>query len=55
LRKRRIEKASHSLQNSNQSLVEIALSSGFSDQSQFTKSFKRMTGLTPAQYRNLFS
>ena len=55
LRKIRIEKASRFLQNSSQSLVEIALSNGFSDQSQFTKCFKRVTGLTPGEYRRTFS
>ena len=55
LRKVRIEKAFQFLQNPNGSLVEIALSNGFSDQSQFTKCFKRVTGLTPGEYRRTFS
>ncbi|HSE40590.1 MAG TPA: AraC family transcriptional regulator [Acidobacteriota bacterium] len=37
--------------NSNDSLSEIALRSGFADQSHLTRSFKRETGWTPAAYR----
>lgn len=54
LRKRRIEIACTLLQNPANSLVEIALASGFCDQSQFTKTFKRLTGFTPGQYRTMF-
>lgn len=31
--------------------AEIAFLTGFSDQSTFTRAFKRWTGLTPARYR----
>lgn len=53
LRKCRIEQASNMLLNSNKTLVEIALISGFADQSQFTRSFKQSTGITPAKFREL--
>jgi len=43
------------LQSSDASLAQIALESGFADQSQFTKSFKRATGLTPGEYRKLLA
>jgi len=33
-------------------LVEIALSAGFSEQSHFSRTFKRLTGLTPSEYRS---
>jgi AraC-like DNA-binding protein len=33
------------------SLSEIAFLTGFSEQSAFTRAFKRWTGVTPAQYR----
>jgi len=33
------------------SLAEVALDSGFSDQSHFTRVFKRETGMTPGVYR----
>ena len=53
LRQSRIEFASNLLLNSKKSIVEIALISGFSDQSQFTRSFKQATGTTPAKFRKL--
>jgi len=34
-----------------QSIAEIAMQTGFADQSHFTRHFKRITALTPAQYR----
>ncbi|PYS50989.1 MAG: hypothetical protein DMF68_05700 [Acidobacteria bacterium] len=36
------------------SLAEVALSCGFHDQSHFTKTFKRVMNITPAQYRTRF-
>lgn len=53
LRKCRIEFASNMLLYSKKTLVEIALLSGFSDQSQFTRSFKQHTGNTPADFRRV--
>ncbi len=55
LRKCRIELASNLLLNSNETLVEVALTCGFKDQSQFTKSFKQITGITPAKFRQMHS
>jgi len=55
LRHCRIEQATARLQSSDASLAQIALDSGFSDQSQFSKSFKRATGLTPGEYRKLLA
>ncbi len=51
VRRLRIELASGRLASSDTSLAEIALAAGFCDQSHFTKTFKRSTGLTPAEYR----
>ena len=31
--------------------MEIALAAGFCDQSHFTRTFKRLTGIAPSQYR----
>ncbi|MDD9893466.1 MAG: AraC family transcriptional regulator [Gammaproteobacteria bacterium] len=45
------EMAQNWLRNSNRSLVEITFRLGFSDQSNFSRAFKRWTGLTPSQYR----
>jgi AraC-like DNA-binding protein len=52
LRKLRIEYACRQLVASEASIVEIALAAGFCDQSHFTRTFKRCTGLAPAQYRD---
>lgn len=54
VRKIRIRKARHKMIYSDNSLVEIALDTGFSDQSHFTRSFKNITGMTPTQYRQIF-
>lgn len=35
-------------------LLEVALQTGFSDQSHFSNFFKRMIGLTPKQYQKIF-
>lgn len=36
------------------STLEAAMQTGFVDQSHFSKFFKRLIGLTPGQYRNIF-
>lgn len=43
--------ATHLLRNSEQSLVEIAFLTGFSDQSAFNRAFRRWHGVTPKDYR----
>jgi AraC family transcriptional regulator len=49
---RRVERAKQLLQeDSDLSLAELALHAGFSDQSQFTRHFKRLLGVTPGQFR----
>jgi AraC family transcriptional regulator len=47
----RIERAKSMLQNSEDSLVEIALACGFANQSHFTRVFSREVGLSPGQWR----
>ncbi|MBT8333510.1 MAG: helix-turn-helix domain-containing protein, partial [Deltaproteobacteria bacterium] len=37
----------------NMDLIEIAFLLGFSEQSTFSRSFKRWTGTSPAQYRKV--
>ena len=51
IRKLRIEKAIEYLNNSTYSLTRIAYLTGFSDQSHFTRIFKKHTGLNPSAYR----
>jgi AraC family transcriptional regulator len=50
VRAQRIEDAKQHLRTS-RPLSEIALDLGFSDQSHFTRTFRRITGMTPAAYR----
>lgn len=47
----RLESAARLLTQSDRPLCEIALQSGFSDQSQFSKAFARGLGITPGEYR----
>ena len=51
LLQRRLERAERLLKETELSLCQVALDSGFSDQSHFSRSFKQYTGLTPAEYR----
>ena len=51
VRKLRIEKAIHLIENSSSTLTEIAYITGFSDQSHFTRIFKLHTGKNPSSYR----
>jgi len=47
----RIEESKHLLANTDYSIINIAIATGFEDQSYFSKVFKKYTGLTPKQYR----
>jgi AraC-like DNA-binding protein len=51
IRKQRIEKAIEYLNSSNFSLTKIAYLTGFSDQSHFTRIFKKQTGKSPSVFR----
>jgi AraC family transcriptional regulator len=51
IRQLRIEFACRQLAESRATLLEIALASGFSDQSQFSRAFKLVMGLTPGEFR----
>jgi AraC family transcriptional regulator len=49
---RRVERARQLLQGGGDfSLAEVAASAGFSDQSQLTRHFKRLAGVTPGRFR----
>ncbi len=47
----RIEESKRLLANTDFSIIDIAIASGFDDQSYFAKVFKKYTGLTPKQFR----
>ena len=49
--RRRIERGRKLLHNPSVSVLEAAVRSGFSDQSHFTKLFRRIVGVTPSKYR----
>ena len=51
IRKLRIEKAIQLLDEPGHSLLDIAYLTGFSDQSHFTRIFKKYTGQNPSAYR----
>lgn len=47
----RIEESKRLLTNTDFSIIDIAVSVGFEDQSYFSKVFKKYTGITPKHYR----
>jgi AraC family transcriptional regulator len=49
----RLRKAAELLSTTSTPIVEIALASGFTDQSHFTKHFLRTWSITPGQFRRL--
>ncbi|MCI0416483.1 AraC family transcriptional regulator [bacterium] len=49
----RIDFARRRISQTDDSLIDIAFAAGFSNQSHFTRIFKRLTGQTPAQYRTM--
>jgi len=53
LRRRRIEAAKELLLGTGTPLTQIALECGFSSHAHFSGIFKRLTGITPSQFRRL--
>jgi hypothetical protein len=51
VRQLRVEDACRRLATLDAPIVEIALAAGFTDQSHFTRTFQRLRGLTPAEFR----
>jgi AraC-like DNA-binding protein len=54
IQKTRMEAAMHRLQETNDSIVTIALDCGYSDQSAFTRQFRQTAGLSPSEYRTAY-
>lgn len=50
----RIEQAKKLLADRQTKLLEVAAATGYNDAKYFAKSFKRMTGITPSEYRESF-
>ncbi|MBA2736557.1 MAG: AraC family transcriptional regulator [Pyrinomonadaceae bacterium] len=55
IRRLRVEYASHQILTTKATLLEIAMTAGFSDQSHFSRIFKRQMGITPTEYRSMCS
>lgn len=55
IREARIEYARQRMIGSDEPLVEIALAAGFADQTHFTRTFRRLTGMTPTDFRRTFA
>jgi len=51
LRRRRIDAACRAILQSKTPLSQIALLAGFADQAHFTRTFKRLIGMTPSEFR----
>ncbi|HEY9283822.1 MAG TPA: AraC family transcriptional regulator [Pyrinomonadaceae bacterium] len=54
VRRRRVEFACRQISTSDAPLSEIAVAAGFFDQSHFGRTFKLLTGMSPAAYRETF-
>ncbi len=49
----RMDRAQRLLQNTNQSISEIAFGTGFGSHEQFCRTFKKKTGLSPSEFRHV--
>jgi AraC family transcriptional regulator len=47
----RVERGKRMLPDTDLSILEIGLATGFADQSHFTKTFRRIARVTPRDYR----
>lgn len=51
----KMEVANYLLTDTNQPISEISITLGFNDSHNFMKAYKKITGLTPSEYRNAYS
>jgi transcriptional regulator GlxA family with amidase domain len=51
-KKIKIDRAKVLLTTTNKSMLDIAISLGFYDQSHFSRTFKSFTGVSPSEFRN---
>ncbi len=51
INRRRVERAKHYLRQTKQQITQIALELGYSSSQHFATAFKRLTGLSPKEYR----
>jgi AraC-like DNA-binding protein len=54
IQKVRMENAVRCLRETDDAIAEVALASGYSDQSAFTRQFRQTIGLSPSEYRRTF-
>lgn len=54
IQQKKLEKAKELLQYSEKTVGEIAQETGYSDYYYFTKTFKRLTKMTPSEYRKKY-
>jgi AraC-like DNA-binding protein len=53
VRRLRVERARRELEQSDAPIADVALTAGFANQSHLTRTFRKVTGMTPAAYRRL--
>jgi len=54
VRRKRVERTVTFLRETDKSLIQIALESGFCDQSHFCRVFRNATGFSPREFRRMF-
>ncbi|WP_248930984.1 AraC family transcriptional regulator [Paenibacillus hamazuiensis] len=55
IHERRLEKAEHLLASTDMTVNEVAHRTGFNDVSYFSASFKRKSGVSPSEFRNVYA
>ena len=51
--KQRLDYAQRELWETNDAIADVAIKSGYADQSTFSRQFRKTTGFTPMQFRKL--